>query len=124
MTEPAPLSWPRLLVLHLAPGALGTLLFVLLSGPVEQAGFPPLAAFLLAIAVVIIPLELGVVVNASRREAPGQGPLASIAYRSPMSAREWILLVPALLVVAIVGFGLLAVLEPPIRDALFGWLPV
>ena len=42
----------RLLLLHLLPGALATLVFVLLAGSVEVAGYPPLAALLIAIAVV------------------------------------------------------------------------
>jgi membrane protease YdiL (CAAX protease family) len=40
-----------------------------------------------------------------------------------MPRRDWPILIPALLVASIIGFGLLALIEPPIRDALFGWLP-
>jgi hypothetical protein len=40
-----------------------------------------------------------------------------------MGRREWLILAPGLLVAGVVGFGLLALLEAPIRDALFGWLP-
>jgi membrane protease YdiL (CAAX protease family) len=123
VTEPEPISLPRLLVLHLLPGALATLVYVLLSGPVEAAGYPPLASLLLAIVLVIIPFELAVIVRASQREWPGAGWLASIAYRMPMRARDWAILLPVLLVAAIVGFGLLSLIEQPILDALFGWLP-
>jgi membrane protease YdiL (CAAX protease family) len=122
-TQPEPMSISRLLALHLVPGALATLVFVLLAGPVEAAGFPPLAALLVGIAVGILPFELGVVVLAGRHgDGPG-GILAAIPFRRPMHRRDWILLVPGSLVAGIVGFGLLALIEPPIRDALFGWLP-
>ena len=124
VTEPQPLSLLRLLVLHLVPGALATLVFVLLSGPVEAAGYPPLASLLLAIVLVIIPFELAVIVRASQREWPEAGWLASVTYRMPMRARDWATLVPALLVAGIVGFGLFSLIEQPIRDGLFGWLPV
>jgi membrane protease YdiL (CAAX protease family) len=97
---------------------------VLLSGPVEAAGYPPLASLLLAIVLVIIPFELAVIVRASQREWPEAGWLASVAYRMPMRALDWATLVPALLVAGIVGFGLLSLIEQPIRDGLFGWLPV
>jgi membrane protease YdiL (CAAX protease family) len=40
-----------------------------------------------------------------------------------MTAREWLVLVPVLVVAGILGFGLAGVVEQPIRDALFGWLP-
>jgi membrane protease YdiL (CAAX protease family) len=40
-----------------------------------------------------------------------------------MEPRDWLLLAPALLVVAIIGFGLFSLLEQPILDAFFGGLP-
>jgi len=110
----------RLLLLHLLPGALATLVFVLLAGSVEAAGYPPLAALLIAIAVVIIPFELGVVFIAGRGEP---GLLSAIPYRDRMAARDWVILVPVLVVAGILGFGLLGVAEQPIRDTLFEWLP-
>jgi membrane protease YdiL (CAAX protease family) len=109
-------------VLHLAPGAVGGLVYVLAAGPVMTAGFPPLMALLIAIVVAIIPIELGVVVRASRLEAMGRGRLSAVRYREPIRARDW-LWVPVLLVTAILGFGLLGVVDGPIRDALFGWAP-
>lgn len=121
--RPAPISLALLLALHLLPGAIATVIFVLLAAPIETAGYPPLAAFLIAIALGIVPFELGVVVLAGRRaESPG-GLLAAIPYRRPMRRRDWLILVPGLLVIGIIGFGVLALIEPPIRDALFGWLP-
>jgi hypothetical protein len=51
-TYPIPLPW--LVVLHLQLGALATLIFALLAAPVEAAGYPPLAACLIAIAVGIV----------------------------------------------------------------------
>jgi hypothetical protein len=121
--RPAPLSVPALLVLHLLPGGIATLVFVLLAGPIETAGYPPLAAFLIAIGVGIVPFELGAVVLAGRQSDPRGGILAAVPYRRPMRRREWLILAPGLLVAGVVGFGLLALLEAPIRDALFGWLP-
>jgi membrane protease YdiL (CAAX protease family) len=118
-----PLSVPQLVLLHLVPGALATLVFVLLAGPVESAGYPSLAAFLIAIALAIVPFELGVTVLSGRRRTNGDGLLAAVPYRRPMSRRDWMLLAPGLLVAGVVGFGLLALIEQPIRHALFGWLP-
>jgi uncharacterized protein len=109
------LSTGRLLVLHLLPGAIATLVYALMAGPAEAAGFPPLAAFLASIAIVIIPFELWVVMRA--------GGLSAIPYRQPMDARTWLVLVPLLLIIGIVAFGILGVLEPTIRDSVFGWLP-
>jgi membrane protease YdiL (CAAX protease family) len=116
------LSPGRLVTLALAPGALGTLVYVALAGVVEQAGFPPITALFVAIVVVIIPFELGVVLLASRSSAGG-GPFASIPYREPIAVRDWIWLAPVVFIASLVGFGLVGVVEPGIRDALFGWVP-
>jgi len=110
----------RLVLLHLLPGALATLVFIFLADSVQAAGYPPLAALLIAIAVVIIPFELGVVYFAGRGEP---GLLSAVPYRERVPLRDWLLLVGALVVVGILGFGLIGIIEPPIRDALFGWLP-
>jgi hypothetical protein len=40
-----------------------------------------------------------------------------------MGSREWLLLFPAVLVASVIGFGLLSLLDQPIKDALFAWLP-
>ncbi len=57
-TEQLPL--PTLLALFLIPGALITIAFVLLAPVIDAAGFPPIAALLVAILVVLVPFELGV----------------------------------------------------------------
>jgi uncharacterized protein len=122
--EARQLSLPMLLVLHLAPGVLATLIFVLLAAPIEEVGYPPLAAFLIAIAVGIIPTEMGVIAYAGRGGIRGaDGILAAVPYRRRMSMREWLVLWPLLTVVAIIAFGLFTLVEPAIRDGLFGWLP-
>jgi membrane protease YdiL (CAAX protease family) len=122
VAEPVQLSTGRVVLLHLVPGALGALVYVLAAGPVMQAGFPPLMALLIAIVVAIIPFELGVIVRAGRREATGRGVLPAVRYREPIPARDW-LWVPALLVVAILGFGIFGLIDGATRDALFGWAP-
>lgn len=121
--EPSQLRLPKLLLLFLVPGALATLVYVLLAPVLQRDGYPPLAGLLVAIAVVIIPFELAVVLRASARDYPGQGLLASVPYREPIPLRGWLWLVPVLYVLAILGFGILGLAEPTLRDALFGWLP-
>jgi len=122
-TQVERLGIPALLVLHLLPGVIATIIFVVLAAPVEAAGYPPLAAFLAAIAVGIVPVELGVVVLAGRQVAGSAGLLAAIPYRRRMSGRNWLILFPGLLLAGVVGFGVLTLLEAPFREGLFGWLP-
>ena len=53
------LSWPALIALHLIPGVLITAAFVAFAPFVERAGLPPIAALLIAIVGVLVPVELG-----------------------------------------------------------------
>lgn len=122
-TQVQSLGVPALLVLHLLPGVIATLIFVALAAPIEAAGYPPLAAFLAAIAVGIVPFELGVLVVAGRQVAGDTELLAAVPYRRRMSLRSWLILFPALLLAAVVGFGVFALLEAPIREGMFAWLP-
>src|SRR3954453_22385020 len=115
------LSVPALLALSLIPGALVTIAFVVLAPIAERAGFPPIAGLLAAIALVMVPVELGVIVWAGR--GLGTSPLAAVSYREPMPLRDWGWVVPGLVVLAFVGFGLSMVFEPQVITRLFGWLP-
>ncbi len=116
-TEQLPLA--TLLVLFLVPGALITLAYVLFAPVIDAVGLPPIAALLVAILIVLVPFELGVVLRASR----GQGIRSVIPYRRPLPIRDWLWLVPVLIVAAFVGFGVSMAIEPAIIDSLFGWLP-
>src|SRR3954454_8839819 len=89
------LSVPALLALHLIPGALVTVAFVMLAPIAEQAGFPPIAGLLAAIALVMVPVELGLIVWAGR--GAGTSALAAISYREQMPLRDWTWLVPLLI---------------------------
>src|SRR4051794_17053929 len=88
------LSGPALLALHLIPGALVTVAFVVLAPIAERAGFPPIAGLLAAIALVMVPVELGVIVWAGR--GLGASPFAAVSYREQMPLRDWAWLVLSL----------------------------
>src|SRR5215210_2919617 len=97
-----------LIALHLIPGALVTVAFVLLAPLVKAAGFPPIAALLAAILLVLLPVELGIALRALRR----YGGAAAMPYRQQLGLREWCWLLPVLMVVAFVGFGVHRLAEP------------
>jgi uncharacterized protein len=111
------------LLLHLLPGSLAVVAYVLLAGPVNTLGFPPLAALLLAIAFVIVPFELGLLLIVGSRRNGTTSLEGVVLYRDPVSRQTWLWLVPVLLVAAVVASGLLAAVEPAIQAAFFAWLP-
>ena len=121
MSSPTPeqLSFPKLVALHLIPGALVTIAFVAFAPVIKAAGFPPIAALLAAILLVLVPIELGTVLRAARRD----GFDATVPYRQRLRGRDWLWLVPALVVAAFAGFGGHMLIEPWLIDRFFGWLP-
>jgi membrane protease YdiL (CAAX protease family) len=115
------LSIPTLLALHIVPGALMTLAFIAFAPVAQDIGFPPIAALLVAIVVVLVPVELGIMWRAAASE--GVRFLDVIPYRRPIRPRDWLWLVPALIALAFLGFGLHMAIEPTLIDRFFGWLP-
>ncbi len=115
------MSTSRLVGLHLAPGAVATVVFVLIAPPLESAGYPPVLPFFIAVVAIIIPWELGVVLHASRRARGGR--LAAVEFREPLPRRAWWTLFPAVSAASLVGFLVLSSMEPFILDNLFAWLP-
>ena len=81
-----------LLGLFLIPGALMTVVWVVIAPFIETAGFPPIAALLVAILIVLVPFELGVIVRASRGRTSGIWSV--IPYRRRLPVRDWLWLVP------------------------------
>ena len=84
------LRLPTLLLLFLVPGALMTVVYVLIAPLVESAGFPPIAALLIAIVVVLLPIELGVVLRAGLGQP--QRIRSVVPYRRPLAAQAYYLL--------------------------------
>ncbi len=124
-SQPSPaveqLALSRLLVLFLVPGALLTAGYVLLAPVVERLGLPPIAALLIAIVVILVPIELGVLLRAGHGN---EEPIRSVVpYRRPMPLTAWLWLVPVLVIAAFIGFGISMAFEPGVIKALFGWLP-
>lgn len=110
-----------LLVLFLAPGAAGTVAYIALAGGIRAAGYPPIAALLVAIAFVILPSELAILWFARSRARAAGKPL--IPYRERMPASSWGWLVPVLLLAALVGSAILMFAEVAVAKGLFSWLP-
>ena len=60
LTEFPQHSLLKSILLHIMPGVLVTIAFIVLKTSLDPGGYPPLLAFLLAILLVDIPLLLGI----------------------------------------------------------------
>jgi uncharacterized protein len=111
------------ILMHLIPGALLTLVYFLIAPPMMAAGYPSIAALLLAILVVLIPLELGILlVQGYRRH--GRLTLADVVvWRQPLPWTTFAWLVPLLVVWGGLVFIGLSPLENLFASRLFAWMP-
>lgn len=70
--------------LHLFPGVLIVLVFVLFAPMLRSAGIPVIFAILLAIVVLLVPFELGVILFASKKEFGSYSLKSALLYTRPM----------------------------------------
>jgi uncharacterized protein len=114
----------RSILLHLGPGAALTA-FIVLTGPTVRGwGFPTIFALFLGVALVIVPLELGYLVAQARRRTGRWSPLAVVAYRERLRMRSYVLWTLGLaLWFSVVLAVSVSLLDEPIAERVFGWLP-
>jgi membrane protease YdiL (CAAX protease family) len=117
---------PQTLLLHLLPGALITIAFILLGPWLRQNHLPPLLALLIPILLILIPFELGLLYYLGYRRNGRLSLEGIVLNREPLPIKDYFIFVPLVLFWAIlmfVGFGGLAGLDQAILNSLFGWLP-
>jgi membrane protease YdiL (CAAX protease family) len=114
----------RSIVLHLAPGALTTILFFTTAPTLNSLGLPSNFAFLLAVILVLVPFELGFLFYRGKKRNGTFSLNGVVLYREPMPVWQYGLLAAVLLVYANL---ILVIIYPPIAQilikTLFFWLP-
>ena len=116
-------SLGKSLLLHIIPGILVTVVFLLLKPLFDSSGFPPLLAFLLAVLLIDIPFMLGVMLNEGKK-LNGRFSLEGVVlYRSKLSWKTFILV----FIGAFVGVYVLVMLATPLSaflaENVFAGLP-
>jgi len=117
------LTWPRLLLLHLGPGAVA-MGFTLAGAPLaRRVGVPPDLALLAGSGVVAVAIRIGYLLHLGRTVSGGYSLRDVVGYRARLPA--WRFLGLFGLGVAL-GLGLYFVLTPVsnfLATRAFGWLP-
>ena len=112
------------IALHLLPGVLTTLVYIIVAPFLNSLGYPSNFAFLLAGLFVLVPFELGFLFYQGKKRNGTLSLNGIVLYREPMSLKQYVLLAATLLFYA--NF-ILVVVYPPIAQmltrTLFFWLP-
>jgi membrane protease YdiL (CAAX protease family) len=110
-------------MLHLAPGAVAALVYFPLVSVAGRLHLPALAALLFAVTCVLLPLELGHLLIQGKK-LNGRWSLNGIVLpRCDWRAWRYLLVVPGLFILAIIGFALSAPIDRIWQHAAFAWLP-
>ncbi len=110
------------IALHLLPGALATVFYILMAPVVTQMGFPPLLAIYIAI-LIIVAFELGYLLYQGKRKYGKLSLKGIVQYRESISVWQYVLFVPLLLVWAIIVTGLFSPIDNFLANTLFARLP-
>lgn len=112
----------RSLLLHLTPGCMIFLVFLLLSSLTAPLGWPPSLALLLTWFIAGLPLLIGIMLYHGRQHNGRPSLEGILLYRQALSWREYAWLVPVLLVWTALASTLLFPLGESLRLNLFpGW---
>ncbi|MCK6209026.1 CPBP family intramembrane metalloprotease [Georgenia sp. EYE_87] len=128
MTRPATArtdehSLPVLLALHLAPGIVTAALFYLLGPLMVRAGYPPIAAGIVAGIVGVTALELGFLLRQAHRATGRRDISAVLPLRpGPFTWRRTLLCL-GLVVWGLAASIVMASVRDGIKESAFAWMP-
>jgi len=111
-------------VLHLIPGAVAFPVYGLLARPVQALGYPSAAAWIVAAALVLVPLELGWLYYLGHRRNGRVSLEGVVLYRRELGAGELLKATAGILGVILLLSLLTAPLGRWLRLALFDWVPL
>jgi len=117
-------SLPTSILLHLLPGVLILTFFIALTPLLTKQGYPTLLCLFLAVAIVLIPFELGYILYQAKRKNKCRSLKDIVLYRRKLPLWQYYVLIPPMLAWALVAYFMIA---PPIQGSLknefFSWLP-
>jgi len=113
----------RSFLLHIAPGVLVTIAFLVLKPMFDSTGYPPLLAFLLAVLLVDIPFMFGIMLNEGKK-LNGRYSLSGIVlYREKVSWKTFALVFVGAFVIMYLLIMLATPLSAVLTESAFSWLP-
>ena len=116
-------SWSQILWFHLLPGLLIVFIFIAIAAVMGRFDLPASLALLITWLVAGIPIELGILLYQGWKQN-GRLSLQGIAlYREPLPFRQYLWLVPLLLVWTAIISTIFVPLAESLRQTLFWWWP-
>lgn len=112
-------SFSKSIVLHLLPGALGTVVYVFLAPIMLKNGYPAMLALLIAVGVITLPFQIGYLLF--QRHKLGDQPV--IALRESLPKWQYIIFPLGMVIWGFLASEALSGLDVFLAKAWFNWLP-
>jgi membrane protease YdiL (CAAX protease family) len=109
--------------LHLLPGIVGTIVYIILAPFFIEQGYPSLLAILVAAAAVIMPILLGILFYEASKNYTKNSLKDVILYRQPLPKWQYFLIPLGLVVWGFLATGITPLLDEVVAEAWFSWLP-
>jgi len=111
------------IVLHLFPGAVGTIVYIFIAPFLIRSGYPSLLGILLAAAVVILPIELGYLLYRASKNNGSLSLKGIVLYREALPKWQYAVIPLGLVLWGFLATGITPLLDNIIAKACFSWLP-
>jgi len=109
--------------MHVLPGILVTVAFLLLKPLLDSSGYPPLLAFLLAVLLIDIPFMLGVMLNEGKKLNGRYSLDGVVLYREKVSWKTFALVFVGAFVVVYLLIMLATPISTFLTESVFSGLP-
>jgi membrane protease YdiL (CAAX protease family) len=109
--------------LHILPGILTTVAFMVLKPLLDPIGYPPLLAFLLAVLLVDLPVLLGIMLREGKKRTGHYSLEGVVLYRDRVPWKTFALIFVGAFVVTYILMMVMTPLSNLLSDSLFLWLP-
>lgn len=110
-------------LLHLLPGVLIGACYFVLMPIVRRHGYPTMAALMLSVALILVPVELGYLLFQGRKLNGRLSLQGVIDYRRALSPGQYIVWVPSMFIVLALIFLPMKPLDSLLQRELFAWIP-
>ncbi|MGB2964507.1 MAG: type II CAAX endopeptidase family protein [Anaerolineales bacterium] len=111
------------ILMHVAPGVLATLAFLVIKPLLDPSGYPPLMAFLMAVLLIDIPFMLGVMLYEGKKLNGRLSLDGVVLHREKVSWKTLIWVFVVAFVVTFLLINLTIPLTSFLKENIFGFLP-
>lgn len=111
------------IILHLIPGLVGTIAYILITPFLMESGYPAILGILISAAVIILPIELGYLLYLARKINGSFSLKGIVLNREVLPKWQYVVIPLGLVVWGFLATWLTPLLDNIIANSWFSWLP-